>query len=118
MFYRVIFLNFLKNVLSDIHSTYKIIFLILRFAGDCVGFFSEPEHPLVFAWSHLHCDEKHSFLCEVDAEHKKETETTTSTSTETTLQPLECPSGYNWKSHDISGYCFWVRIKIKHIALS
>lgn len=75
--------------------------------GDCLAFLSQPDHPLLFSWTHVKCDEKNSFLCETDPNSTKEIETTTPAVTTTTVGPLECPHGYNWKPHEVSGYCFW-----------
>lgn len=75
--------------------------------GDCVGFLSGTDHPLVFSWAHVECEKRNGFLCETDLLPTTTTVSMTAGPSTTTLAPLTCPHGYNWKSHLDSGYCFW-----------
>ncbi|KAG8179319.1 hypothetical protein JTE90_021987 [Oedothorax gibbosus] len=84
--------------------------------GDCLGYKSNPIHPLEFSWIYLDCSSFHPFICAMDATTTHSSTgmpftvpppNTTPVATTTTPGPLQCPIGYNWKAHEESGFCYW-----------
>ncbi|XP_042909448.2 macrophage mannose receptor 1 [Parasteatoda tepidariorum] len=73
--------------------------------GGCLGFSSDEQHPTMFTWVALNCSASNYYMCEMQPVIRSTTQA--STEPTTTLAPLQCPVGYNWKAHEESGFCYW-----------